>query len=105
MKRLFHKGTACVTALLVLLLSVSGAITALAAPEIQVLPGAGQNLLVGGDFEDVANNKWTLSDTVQSVLNTIQTKRRERQRNTLLNYGSKPSFPPPEEVTLDLDEL
>ena len=46
-----------------------------------------------------------LSDTVQSVLNTIQTKRRERQRNTLLNYGSKPSFPPPEEVTLDLDEL
>ncbi|MBR3289405.1 MAG: carbohydrate binding domain-containing protein, partial [Clostridia bacterium] len=63
MKRIIQKGIACLTAVMVLVLSTGGAITALAIPQIQVLPGAGENLLVNGSFEDPASTAWTFSDT------------------------------------------
>ena len=46
-----------------------------------------------------------LADTVQSVLDMAQRKRRDRQRNTLLNYREEPSHPTLEEIAFDLDEL
>lgn len=46
-----------------------------------------------------------IADTVQSVLDMAQRKRRDRQRNTLLNYDEKPSHARIEEISLDLNEL
>ena len=46
-----------------------------------------------------------LTDTVQSVLDMAQRKRRDRQRNTLLNYREEPSHPTLEEISFDLNEL
>lgn len=46
-----------------------------------------------------------IADTVQNILDMAQRKRRDRQRNTLLNYDEKPSHARIEEISLDLNEL
>ena len=46
-----------------------------------------------------------LADTVQGILDMAQAKRRDRQRNTLLNYKEKPSHASLEEIAFDIDEL
>ena len=46
-----------------------------------------------------------IADTVQSVLDMAQAKRRARQRNTLLNYRETPEEGEVELIHLDLNEL
>ena len=55
--------------------------------------------------EQRATGPGPLADTVQSVLDMAQRKRRDRQRNILLNYREEPSHPTLEEISFDLNEL
>ncbi|MBP5304130.1 MAG: hypothetical protein J6Z00_04520 [Clostridia bacterium] len=50
-----------------LLLSSIGAIIVVAAPRIQILPPAGENLLVGGDFETDDLNSWSFTNASVST--------------------------------------